>query len=131
LRRLLGSFRGGGCGGLSGLDFLFERFEAFELVEGVAVIALGPIDHALEAGEGAVAVGEGVTEGGGIVEFVGGVHLVDEDLGFGGGEAAEGPGGTDEDVDEVALLRDGGVEALEVLLEESVEVGAIFAGDDE
>jgi hypothetical protein len=105
--------------------------EAFEFAEGIAVIALGGVNHALEAGEGAVGVAEGVAERGFLVEFVGGVHVVDEDLGFSGGEAAEGPGGADEDIDEVALLGEGGVEALEVLVEKGVELGLVFAGDDE
>jgi hypothetical protein len=60
---------------------------------------------------------EGVAERGLLVELEGGVHFVNEDLGFGGGEAAEGPGGTDQDVNEVALLGDGGLETLEVLVE--------------
>jgi hypothetical protein len=110
---------------------VFEGLEALEFAEGVAVVALGGIDHALEAGEGAVGVAEGVAERGFLAEFVGGVHMVDEDLGFGGGEAAEGPRGADEDIDEVALLGDSGAEALEVLAAKGVEMAGVFTGNDE
>jgi len=99
--------------------------------EGIAEVALGGVDHALETGEDAVGGSEGVAERGLLVELEGGVHLVDEDLGFGGGEAAEGPSGTDQDVNEVALLRDSGAVALEVLFGEGGEMGGIFAGDGE
>jgi hypothetical protein len=118
-------------GGRIGSGGLVKGLEALEFAEGVAVVALGGIDHALEAGEGAVGILEGVSERGLLVEFVGGVHLVDEDLGFGGGEAAEGPGGAYENIDQVALLGDGGMEALEVLVEEGIEMAGFFAGNDE
>jgi hypothetical protein len=125
----LRGWRGGG----DGLGFRVEGYglEAFELAEGVAVVALGGVDHALEAGEGVVASGKGVSERGVAVECDGAFHCVCPDLGFGCGEAAEGPGGADEDIDEVALLGDGGVEALEIFVEEGIELGAIFAGNDE
>jgi hypothetical protein len=103
----------------------------FKLEEGVAAIALSGIDDAVETGEGFVAEGEGVADRGVGAEFIHVLHLVDPDLGLGDGEAAEGPGGADDDVDQVALLGDGGVEALEVLVAERVEIGWIFAGNDE
>jgi hypothetical protein len=110
---------------------LVERLEAFEVTEGVAEVALGGIDHALEAGEGAVGEAEGMADGGILVEYGDLIHLVAIDLGFGDAEAAESPGGADQDVDQVALLRDGGAVALEVLIEEGLEMGGIFAGNDE
>jgi hypothetical protein len=105
--------------------------EALELVEGVSQVALGGIDDALEAGEGAVAVVEGLTERSGGVECVPDIHFVGPDLGFGDAETAESPSGADQDIDQVALLRDGGAVTLEVLFEEGVEIGGIFAGNDE
>jgi hypothetical protein len=108
-----------------------EGLEAFELAEGVAAVALSGIDDALEAGEGFVAEGEGVPDRGVGAEFVGVLHLVGPDLGLGDGKAAEGPGGADDDVDEVALFGQSGLVALEVLVAERVEIGGIFAGNDE
>jgi len=102
-----------------------------ELAEGIAEVALGGIDDALEAGEGAVHEPEGMADGRILIEVHSGVHFVRIDLGFGDGEAAEGPSGADEDIDQVALLGDGGAVALGVLFEEGVELGAVFAGDDE
>jgi hypothetical protein len=114
-----------------GIEVDGDRLEAFELAEGVAEVALGGVDHALEAGEGAVAEGKGVAERGFGAEFVDGVHLEGKDLGFGDGEAAESPGGADQDIDEVALLGKIGTEALRVLVAQGVEMGGIFAWDDE
>jgi hypothetical protein len=135
LRDGLGGFERAGRSALLGLEVrvkvYFERPEAFEIAEGIAEVALGGVDHALEAGEGAVREAEGMADGGILVEFVSAIHFVGKNLGFGDGEAAEGPGGADQDIDEVALLGDSGAEALEVLLEEGVEIGRIFAGDGE
>jgi hypothetical protein len=88
--------RDGALGGDPG--GVVEGLEAFEFVKGVAVVALGGVDHALEAGEGGVASGKGVSKRGVAVECDGAAHLC-PDLGFGGGESAEGPGGADEDID--------------------------------
>ena len=118
-----------GVGGGSGVGI--EGLEVFELVDGVADVALGGIDHALEAAESAVAEGEGLAESGFGVAFEDGVHLVGEDLGFGDGEAAESPGGADQDIDLVAVFGECGAEALEILVGEGVELVLLFAGDDE
>ena len=72
-----------------------------------------------------------MADGGILVELVRGLHLVAPDLRFGDGEAAEGPGGANEDIDEVALLGNSGAEALDVLVAEGVELGEIFAGNGE
>ena len=80
-------------GGREGIEVERERLEAFELVEGVAIVALGRIDGALEAAERAVAGVEGVAEWGVGAEIVGALQVVDPDLGFGGGESRwSGPG---------------------------------------
>jgi hypothetical protein len=108
-----------------------ESLEALEVAEGVAEVALGGIDYALEAGEGAVHEPEGMADGGVLVELHCGVHLIDIDLGFGGGQAAEGPGGADQDIDQIAPLGKSGVEALEVLFGEGGELLGIFTGNGE
>jgi hypothetical protein len=102
-----------------------------QLVEGALVGALGGVDAALEAFEVTVAVDEGVAEGGilvGIKEVLDGVF---PDLGFHDGEAAELPVVADEGVDKETLLGGGGLEAVEVLGGEGVEVGGLLATDDE
>ena len=114
---------GGGLGLAGGLDLL-------QLVKGVAVRAPGGIDAALEALEGPAAVGEGVAEGGifvGIKEVGDGVF---PNLGFDSGEAAELPVVADEGVDEEPLFGRGGLEAVEILGGEGVEVPGLLAGDD-
>jgi hypothetical protein len=53
---------GDGLGLRIGLDS-FLGLEALKLVEGVAVVALGGVDAALEAGEVVAVVAEGLSEG--------------------------------------------------------------------
>jgi hypothetical protein len=113
------------------VDVRVERLETLKFAEGVAITALGGTHHAVEAGEGAVAFAEGLTEWGVFAGFVRGRQLVNPDLGFGDGEAAEGPGGSDEDIDLVALLGGERAVALVILVNEGGEVRGIFAGDDE
>jgi hypothetical protein len=108
-----------------------ERLETLELVESVAVVALDGVDDALEAGEGLIADAEDLAERGVVAEIGEAIHLVVPDLGFGRGETAEGPGGAHHDIDEVALLGVGGVEALVVFAGEGVELGAVLTGDNE
>src|ERR1017187_7474712 len=72
-----------------------------------------------------------MADGGVLVEVGSAIHFVAKDLGFGDGEAAEGPGGADQDIDQVALLGKSGAEALEVLFSESSELLGIFAGNGE
>jgi hypothetical protein len=52
-------------------------------------------------------------------------------LGFGVVEAAEGPFAADEVVDEGAGRGGGGVEALVILVDELLELGAVFVREDE
>jgi hypothetical protein len=137
LRGLLGLGRGFGLGlrlvrnALLRVDVRVERLETLEFAEGVAIGALGGTHHAVEAGEGTVAFAESLAERGAFAGFVCGRQLVNPDLGFGDGEAAEGSGGSDEDIDLVALLGGEGAVALVILVDEGGEVRGIFAGDDE
>ena len=103
----------------------FFGLEAAELIEGVVVVALGGIDATLEAGKFIALVGVGLGEGD--VEDV--VGLLPE-LSLDGAEAAEKPVAVDEGVDEQALVRCGGVEAVVVLVDEFLEVGPDFAADE-
>jgi hypothetical protein len=105
-----------------------DGLEAFEFVEGVAVVALSGVDDALETAEDIAGRATGAAQFGGTGHVF---QLVLPDLGFGGGEAAEGPGGADEDIDLIALLGDFRLDALVVFLGEGVELEAILAGDDE
>jgi hypothetical protein len=104
-----------------------------EVLEGALVIALGGVDAVLEAGEDfAGIVIEGAAEG---EEVFGGagfapLHVLAPELGFGAAEAAEGPLGIDEDVDEGALLGGIGVEAGVVTGGEGIEGGGVLVADD-
>ena len=114
-----------GCGrGLRlglGLDSLLG-LETLELVEGVAVVALGRVDAALEAGEVVAVVAEGLGEG----DFE---NRILPHLALDSAEAAEEPFAIDEGIDEHALLRGGGVEAVVVIGGEVFELRDGFAGD--
>ncbi|MGO9255050.1 MAG: hypothetical protein ACLQU1_01920, partial [Bryobacteraceae bacterium] len=108
--------------------------ELAEVVEGAVVDALEAVAAALEAGEGLLAAFEGAAEdlvfGDGVIPVVGlGVLLADvseivfPELGFGLAEAAEGPLGIDEDVDEGALGGGLGLVIKKVLSRQGVESG--------
>jgi len=120
-----------GCGGWFGVGVaVFFGLEAAEILEGVAVIAVRPVDTALEARE---EVGV-FTEGLGDFDLLAGHHgesgaLLPE-LGFADTEAAEEPFSVDEGIDEHALLGCGGVEAVVIFGFEGFEVGGFFAADD-
>ena len=101
----------------------FGGLEAFELVEGVAVIALGGVDAALEAGEDFGILAESFVEG----LFVD-VGFLPE-LGFDFAEAAEEPFGIDEDIELGALGGGGGAVAVVIFGGEGFELGDGFAGD--
>ena len=112
-----------------GYGFRFEDFfglEAQEFLEGVAVIAVGHVDAALEAGEVVGVLAEGLRKGGAVD------HLTAflPEFGFNSAEAAEQPFGIDEGVDEHALLGGGGVKAIVIFPFEAIEVGRGFAEDD-
>ena len=121
----------GGRGGL----------EVLEGFEGAEVHAVGGIDAALNAGEGIERVAEGVAEGGVVLDggvdevgvgevLVEALDLVIPELGFDAAEAALGPLGGDEGVDEGELDGVGGVEVEKECGGEGFEFGGIFAGDD-
>jgi hypothetical protein len=105
--------------------------ELFEGVEGAFAGAAGGVHAVLESGEGVAMYGGGVPEGVliGTVECV--EILVLPRLGFGGTEAAEVPLAVDELVDEAAGFGGGGMEAAVALLDEFLELGDIFRGEDE
>jgi hypothetical protein len=114
----------GGLGVAGGLELA-------QLVEGAFVGALGGVDAALEAFEGALAELVGVAEGVILVEAEGAFHFVLPNLGIDSGKTAELPVAADEGVDKEALLRRGGLEAVEVPGGEGVEVLGALAADDE
>jgi hypothetical protein len=103
-----------------------------EILEGSLVISLGGGNAVLEAGEDFAAV---VTDGAAEGEEVFGaarlapLHVLFPELGFGAAEAAEGPLGVDEDIDEGALLWGAGVEAIVVGSGEGFEIGSVFVAD--
>ena len=104
--------------------------EALEILEGVAVVALGGVDAALEAGELVGVFTVGLAEGDFVVGFEGGKRAFLPKLGFDDAETAEEPIGVDEGVDEHALFGGGGVEAVVIFGFEGFEVGGFFAADD-
>ncbi len=148
---LLGRLRFGVRGGrrrgrvgfvLAGGSFPRGSFlEVLEEGEGAEVHAVGALDAALEAAEGFEAVLKGVTEGGvvldGVVEEFGRGEVVVEafdvvvpELGFDAAQAALGPLGGDEGIDEGALVGAGGAEMEQEFAGEGLEFGGIFAAND-
>ena len=117
----LGSGAGGRFGGFG--------LEALEILEGGAVIALGGVHAALDAGEGLGVSSGGDTDGEVLVVFVDVTGALFPECGFDHAEAAEEPFGVDEDVDEHALFGSGGVEAVVIFGFEGFEVGGFFAAD--
>jgi hypothetical protein len=86
----------------------------------------------LEAGEDLAAVViEGAAEGVEVFDegALAPVGVLLPELGFGAAEAAEGPFGVDEDIDEVALFGGVGVEAVVVACGEGFEIGGVFVAD--
>ena len=57
------------------------------------------------------------------------LHFPLPHLSFGAGEAAAEPIGTDQRIDEMALIGGGGIEALEVFSGEGLEGGWVLRGD--
>ena len=121
-------------GGLEGLEVL-EDFE------GAEVEAVGGIDAALNAVKGIEGAVIGLAEGGIVLDGFVNVLAVGEGLvqafdavvpevGFDAAEAALGPLGGDESIDERALIGVGGVEAEEECRGEGFECGGVFVFDD-
>ena len=119
-----------GCGCRLGVWGGFSGLETLQFVEGIAVVAVGGVDAALEAGEIVGVVVEGLAD----LDFVVGPEGVEgallPELGLADAKTAEEPFGVDEGVDEHALLGGGGVEAAVVFRLEGFEVGGFFAADD-
>jgi len=86
---------------------------------------MGHVDAALEAGEAVGVLAECWCEGQvGVL-----LRTFVPEVSFADAEPAEEPFGIDEGVDEHALLRSGGKEAIMVLRFEGFEVGLVFAAD--
>jgi hypothetical protein len=102
-----------------------------EGVEGSIEGAASGIDAPLELAEGLGVLHAGLAEG--KIVFLGEGLLVGifKELGFGGGEAAEGPLAADEVVEQEAGFGGGGLMALVVLGGKLLEVGGVFGGEDE
>ena len=91
-------------------------------MECVTVVALGGVDAALEAGEVAAVVAEGLGEG----DFE---NRILPELGLDSAEAAEEPFAIDEGIDEHSAFGGSGTEALVVFISERFELRDGFAGD--
>jgi hypothetical protein len=102
-----------------------------EGVEGAVEGAAGGIDAPLELAEGLVIVHTGLAEGKIVFHGVGLLVGILKELGFGGGEAAEGPLAADDVVEQEAGFGGGGAVALVVLVDELLEVGEVLGGEDE
>ena len=102
-----------------------------EGVEGAVEGAAGGIDAPLELAEGFVFVHAGLAEGELVLLAVGFLVGIFKELGFGGAEAAEGPLAADEVVDETAGIGGSGAVLLVVVFDELLEVGEVFAGEEE
>ena len=99
--------------------------EALELVERVAVVALGHVDAALEAGEFIALLGVGLAKGN-----VEDVERFFPELGLDGAEAAEEPLAIDQGIDEHALLGGSGTESSVIFAGEFFESCESFAADE-
>jgi hypothetical protein len=100
-----------------------------EGVEGSIEGAASGIDAPLELAEGLGVLHAGLAEG--KIVFLGEGFLVGifKELGFGGGEAAEGPLAADEVVEQEAGFGGGGLMALVVLGGKLLEVGGVLGGN--
>jgi hypothetical protein len=103
----------------------------FEVLEGALAGTAGAIDTPLELAEGFGPAAGGLTEG----EFVaGGPGVLGFECpksGFGVMETALEPLAADEFVEEGAGFGGGGVVVLVVLVDEELEIGEFFGGEDE
>src|SRR5271169_4278375 len=111
-------------------NWVFKGLETLQFAQRASVGALGRIDAALEPHEDAVAIVECLAYGTILVELPGGLHFIFPDFRVSLGEAPELPVVADESVDIVTLLGRGGVEALDVIGGEGVEIGDGFAADE-
>jgi hypothetical protein len=106
-------------------------FHLFEVLEGALAGTAGAIDAPLELAEGFGLATGGLTEGEFVVGGPGVLVVERPELGFGGMEAALEPLAADEFVDEGAGFGGGGVVALVVLVDEELEIGEFFGGEDD
>jgi hypothetical protein len=106
-------------------------FQLFEVLEGALAGTAGAIDAPLELAEGFGLAAGGLTEGIFVVGGPGVLVVECPKLGFGGMEAALEPLAADEFVDEGAGFGGGGVVVLVVLVDEQLEIGEFFGGEDE
>ena len=148
------SFHGGQLGGIGLLDGLGSRLqrqatrpvplgglEVLEDFEGAEVEAVGGIDAALNAGKGIEGAVIGLAEGGIVLDGFVNVLAVGEglvqafdavfpEIGFDAAEAALGPLGGGEGIDERELVVAGGMEFEEECRGEGCEFGGVFVVDD-
>ena len=113
------------------VGFGLELLELLEVLQGLAGGAARALDAPLELGEGFAAVGGGLTEGVFGVGTVVFLVVVGPDLGFGGAQAALEPLTIYKVVDQGAGFGGGWIVALVVFVDELLEVGEFFGGEDE
>jgi hypothetical protein len=102
-----------------------------EGVEGAVEGAAGGIDAPLQLAEGLGVFHAGLAEGKIVFHGEGFLVGIFKELGFGDGEAAEGPLAADEVVEQDAGLGGGRMVTLVELVGELLEVGEVFGGEDE
>jgi hypothetical protein len=100
-------------------------------MEGAVEGAAGGIEAPLELAEGLVVLHAGLAEGKIVFHGEGFLVGIFKELGFGDAEAAEGPLAADEVVEQDAGFGGGGVVVLVELVDELLEVGDLFGGEDE
>jgi len=106
-------------------------FHLFEVLEGALAGTAGAIDAPLELAEGFGLATGGLTEGEFVVGGPGVLVVERPELGFGGMETALEPLAADEVVEEGAGFGGGGMVVLVVLVDEELEIGEFFGGEDD
>src|ERR1035438_1565125 len=100
-------------------------------MEGAVEGAAGGVDAPLELAEGLGFLHARLAEGELVLLAEGFLMGIFEQLGFGDAEAAEGPLAADEVVEQDAGFGGGGAVVLVELVDELLEVGDLFGGEDE
>ena len=124
-----GLFTWGGWFGI-GVDGGLLGLQAQQFLECVAVVAVRAVDAALEAGEVIVIAEDCLCEPDLFHGVKGSFRTFFPELSLADAETAEEPLAINEGVDEHALFRSGGVEAVVVFGGDGLEIGGAFAADD-